>query len=181
MDLQVIMEGIFSHRLLPSSYFIIFLGGVRRNQMRRRTFGRTPLFFIIFFLSLYKNLGAKRATFSGALRSNTGKDDIAISEVYKFLPRSKSCGMLKRYALLSTTCTKKLSFKIPYVKNLNFKQMKGKKLAKMFLEKVCKTSHTNYFLYYLFLSSCESCIQSALLQQLMKGPTIFILVYQLDW
>ena len=51
----------------------------------------------------------------------------------------------------------------------------------MFLEKVCKTSHTNYFLYNLFLPSCESCIPSALLQQLMKRSTLFILVYQLDW
>ena len=50
----------------------------------------------------------------------------------------------------------------------------------MSLEKVCKTSHTNYFLYYL-LSSCESCIPSALLQQLMIRSTLFILVYQLDW
>lgn len=40
----------------------------------------------------------------------------------------------------------------------------------MSLEKVCKTSRTNYFLYYLLLSSCESCIPS----------TLFILVYQLD-
>ena len=48
-------------------------------------------------------------------------------------------------------------------------------------EKVCKTSHTNYFLYYLLLSSCESCIPSALLQQLMIRSTLFILVYQLDW
>lgn len=52
---------------------------------------------------------------------NTGKDDMAISKVCKFLPRAKSRGKLKHYALLFTMYTQTLSFKIPSNKNLNFK------------------------------------------------------------
>lgn len=93
--------------------------------MRQRTFRRTPFFKFFFSVALQESMCTTSDFFRCLEVSkdllNTGKNDMAISKVCKYLPRAKSLGKLKHYASLFTMCTQTLSFKIPSNNNLNFK------------------------------------------------------------